>query len=487
MKHVHIADTGGEAALGYKAMMKGKPVVIDGHMNKPAPFGIRFLPGKWATRLSAKTMQHFIGIWLMSLFFEAADAQTSQISADSVSLYFSQVKEATQKYADLWDRDIYGPILLVDPETRQVYANVADEEGFLSPGNDIYTGTLPKEITIANTDIPWNGKHWAMVKLPLPLHRYDRVDLITHELFHAAQSSLGFEFRREENIHLDDKEGRIYLRLEMAALREALQARRLAQAEEHLRNALIFRKYRHMLFRGSETAENNLELMEGLATYTGQMMSGRDKWELRDHLLTRIAAFEQLPSFVRSFAYETVPVYGFFLYQTDNHWNKKIDTDSDLTEFFSEAFGMEMRILLQTYVKQVAEEYNGRAIAEEEQKREISHNARLDLYREKFLEAPHLEIRLGEINLSFDLQNVVPLEEDEGMVYPSIQISDKWGILTVKGGGALLRSDWRWVIVSEPLEIYDDRVIGEGWVIELNEEYFIEKTVTGDFLLSPKK
>lgn len=454
MNHVHIADPGDVAALGYTAVMKGKLIVI--------------------------------GVWLMSLFFEAVGAQTSQISADSVSLYFSQVKESTEKYTDLWDRDIYGPILLVDPETRQVYANVVDEEGFLTSWNDIYTGILPKEITISNTDIHWNGKHWAMVKLPLPPHRYDRVDLITHELFHVAQSSLGFEFRREENIHLDDKEGRIYLRLEMAALREALQARRLAQAEEHLRNALIFRKYRHMLFRGSETAENNLELLEGLASYTGQMMSGRDKCELREYLLTQIAAFEQLPSFVRSFAYETVPVYGFFLYQTDNHWNKKIDTDSDLTEFFSEAFGMEMRILLQTYVKQVAEEYNGRAIAEEEQKREISHNARLDLYREKFLEAPHLEIRLGEINLSFDLQNVVPLEEDEGMVYPSIQISDQWGILTVKGGGALLRSDWRWVIVSEPLEIYDDRVIGEGWVIELNEGYFIEKTVTGDFLLSPK-
>jgi len=432
-------------------------------------------------------MKHLIGIWLMSLFFEAADAQTSQISADSVSLYFSQVKEATQKYADLWDRDIYGPILLVDPETRQVYANVADEEGFLSPGNDIYTGTLPKEITIANTDIPWNGKHWAMVKLPLPLHRFDRVDLITHELFHAAQSSLGFEFRREENIHLDDKEGRIFLRLEMAALGEALQARRLAQAEEHLRNALIFRKYRHFLFRGSETSENSLELMEGLATYTGQMMSGRDKWELRDYLITRIAAFDHLPAYVRSFAYETVPVYGFFLYQKDNHWNKKIDTDSDLTAFFSEAFGMEMRIILQTYVKQVAEEYNGRAIAEEEQKREISHSARLDLYREKFLEAPHLEIRLGEINLSFDFQNVVPLDEDEGMVYHSIQISDKWGILTVNGGGALLRSDWRWVIVSEPLEIYDNRVTGEGWEIELNEGYYIEKNAQGDYLLSPKK
>jgi len=103
----------------------------------------------------------------------------------------------------------------------------------------------------------------------------------------------------------------------------------------------------------------------------------------------RFDELERLSSFIRSFAYVTVPVYGFFLYQKDNHWNKKIVADSDLTDFFSTAFGMEMRILLQTYVKQVADEYNGRTIVEEERKREISHNALLDLYREKFLESPH--------------------------------------------------------------------------------------------------
>ena len=94
---------------------------------------------------------------------------------------------------------------------------------------------------------------------------------------------------------------------------------------------------------------------------------------------------------------------------------------------------------------------------------------------------------MGEIELSFDFQNVVPLDEDEGTVYLTIQISDQWGILTVKGGGALLRSDWRWVIVSEPLEIRGDSVIGDGWGIELNEGYHIEKTVTGNYLLLRKK
>ncbi len=431
-------------------------------------------------------MRHLIGIWLINLIIQTVVAHPAQVSTDSIALYFKETREATQQHIDLWNKDLYGPLLLVDPETRRMYANEPDEGGLLRFRDGIYQGMLPRNVPISNTDISWSGVHWAMIKLPLPDQKEDRVDLITHELFHVAQPSLEFDFQREENIHLDDKEGRIYLRLEIAALREALLSPRLKRSEEHLRNALIFRKYRHLLFRGADVSENSLEMLEGLASYTGQMMSGRDKWQLRDYLINRLISFEDLPSYVRTFAYETVPVYGFFLYQKDNDWNMKVDADSDLTDLFSEAFGMDMRIILQTYVRQVAEEYSGRVIADEEQRREISHSARLDLYRQKFLENPHLEIRLGDIELSFDFQNIVPLDEDEGMVYLTIQISDQWGILSVNGGGALLRSDWRWVIVSEPLEIEDDKATGDGWEIELNEGYYIEKTVSGDYLLSRK-
>lgn len=424
-------------------------------------------------------------ILFTGLLYRAMVAQTTSYPADSLLLYFRQVEKATLLHQALWDKDIYGPILLVDTVTREVYANLPDARGVLMKSREgIYRGQLPKEVTFSNTDIEWSGTHWAMIMLPLSSNEHDRVDLMTHELFHVAQPSLGFRIRREENNHLDIREGRIYLRLEMAALEAALKARRFNRAEEHLKNALIFRKYRQMIYRGSETTENSLELLEGIATYTGQIMSGRNKWEWREYLIRRVEQFENVPSFVRSFAYETVPVYGFFLNQKDNHWNKKIDGETQLTEFFSEAFGEEKRILLQSYVKQVGEEYNGRAIAEEENKREVSNNALLDMYREKFFENPCLEIRLEKMNMSFDPQSLIPLDEDEGTVYPVITLTDNWGTLTVSHGGALLRNDWRWVIVSEPLEITDKKITGAGWVIELNEGYEISRSSQGDYQIS---
>ncbi len=56
VKSVKIASSGEVAELGYKAMMKGKSTVIHGTQNKLAPFGIRFIPRKWVTRISAKIM-----------------------------------------------------------------------------------------------------------------------------------------------------------------------------------------------------------------------------------------------------------------------------------------------------------------------------------------------------------------------------------------------------------------------------------------------
>lgn len=57
VKNVKIANAKDVAALGYKSMMKGKPTVIHGSVNKLAPFAIRFMPRKWITKLSEIVMR----------------------------------------------------------------------------------------------------------------------------------------------------------------------------------------------------------------------------------------------------------------------------------------------------------------------------------------------------------------------------------------------------------------------------------------------
>ena len=81
---------------------------------------------------------------------------------------------------------------------------------------------LPDKINIANTSIYWNGRSWAMIMFPLPEGKHDRLNILSHELFHRSQPSLGFHMPNTDNNHLDQRDGRVYLRLELEALRKAL-------------------------------------------------------------------------------------------------------------------------------------------------------------------------------------------------------------------------------------------------------------------------
>ena len=98
-------------------------------------------------------------LWLIYLLTAAVVAQSSKYSADEIMAFFNQTREATESHTTLWDKDIYGPILLVDPQTREVFANVQDAKNELTPKGGIFVGSIPGELPVSNTDITWNGTH----------------------------------------------------------------------------------------------------------------------------------------------------------------------------------------------------------------------------------------------------------------------------------------------------------------------------------------
>src|SRR5687768_5659034 len=112
-------------------------------------------------------MKLIIVLWYL-LIPTITFAQKSAMSIDSFTTFFKEIETATKKNEQLWNRDLYGPILLVNPETRQCYAHVPDSAGVLNPSGKIWSGVLPQKVNIANTSIYWSGVNWAMVMLPLP-------------------------------------------------------------------------------------------------------------------------------------------------------------------------------------------------------------------------------------------------------------------------------------------------------------------------------
>ncbi len=71
---------------------------------------------------------------------------------DSVAVYFQEIKANTAHYKDLWNLDIYGPVLLVNPGSRKLYANL------LGSNRDKVTLCEPTLITSDNV----SGNGWVL-------------------------------------------------------------------------------------------------------------------------------------------------------------------------------------------------------------------------------------------------------------------------------------------------------------------------------------
>ncbi|WP_346985582.1 hypothetical protein [Chryseobacterium sp. POE27] len=390
-----------------------------------------------------------------------------------ISRYFKEIKKATEQGFGVWNRDLYGNILLVDPTTRQLYSNNPDLKNVLKPNHDIYQGSLPDDINIANTSVQWGGKVWAMIMLPLPDDKYERVNLSVHELFHTAQASLGFAQNNKESKHLDQKEGRIFLRLELEALKKAILAATSNEQKKHLSNALMFRKHRNVLFPGSDDIENQLELNEGIAEYTGFAMSGRNKEQIKQHFISDLDNFIANPTYVRSFAYVTTPIYGYFVSFKNKNWNREISAKTNLTDFFIEKLNIKIPDDVKSIPDKVIEEYDGLSIIAQERLRDEKIQAKIAEYKARFVEKPHFEITFEKMNISFDPRNILSLE-DEGTVYPNVRITDNWGILEVSKA-ALISPDWSRISIGIPEKINGSTIEGDGWILKLKGNYKVGK------------
>jgi len=402
-----------------------------------------------------------------------------------ISAYFDEIKVATKKYENLWDKNLYAPILLIDPETRQIFANEPDTAGVLQPDGNIYSGFLPDDVNFANTAIDWNGKRWAMIMLPLPQNKYERITLLAHELFHQAQPSLGFNLFNVDNNHLDQKDGRIFMRLEMEALKKALQTSSEKEIQQHLTNALIFRKYRNSLYPDTETTENTLELLEGLAEFTGLIISGRNKKQTKKYFVEGINTFFADPTFVRSFAYYTTPAYGYLLYCKNKNWNKEVIATTNLTNLFIDQFNINIPNDLKIAVEPISDNYNGKIIIQEETEREKETIKKIAEIKHKFIESPHFELQFEKMSISFDPSNIMPIE-NYGNFYLNVRVIDLWGTLTTENG-ALMSPFWDKISITNPTKTDGNKIIGDGWTLELTDGYIIEKDeTTGNYKLTKK-
>jgi hypothetical protein len=362
-------------------------------------------------------------------------------------------------------------MLFVDASTRFVVANQPDPKGELSELDGLWVGELPERVGIANTATTWAGLEWTMLMWPLPEEAWLRKKLLVHELYHRIQDERGLPGRDASNPHLDQFEGRLWLRCEAAALARALrgdgEGRRSAAFD-----ALTLRAARHARFPGAAESERALELNEGLAEFTGWRLCGLDEpsrvERIAQALLERLGPGEL---FARGFPYATGPAYGALLDVLAPGWPKGLARDSDLSRVLGTALAWTLPSKLETAAEEAAARHDGARLRAEEEQRENRRRARLAEFERRFVTGPVLRLAVGpSVSFTFDPNGVEAFDEEHS-VYDPIEVVDSWGELRVARGGALVRRSTGGalleLVVPAPDAPEATPVAGDGWTLRL--------------------
>ncbi len=402
-------------------------------------------------------------------------------SAEATAVFREAHELALKDHGELWGVSLDGPILLVDPQSRAVVANAPDREGHLRRDGNLWYGTLPNEVNVANTATEWAGVRWTMLMWPLGVdHPKERGTLLMHELYHRIQPTLHLVTAGSDCGHLDTRDGRIWLRLEFRALHAALAAngedRRTA-----LQQPLAFRARRRSLFPQAGKAENALELNEGLAEYTGTRLAQgpADAWMYAE---ARLEKADRGQAFMRSFCYVSGPALGLLLDEKSSNWRKTVSVDSDLSALLEAAWKLTPLEPLQ--VDEAAQRYGIKTVTAEETEREARRIAHLQELRRRFKDGPLLFAPMGNISFNPNAQEFV---EGLGTFNPTLRLVGQWGILSVTGG-CVIASDWSHVRVEAPTQSSTQSLAGPGWTLELKPGWrIVSGPRRGDWTIQPQK
>ena len=412
--------------------------------------------------MASRFISRRVGLTAALLLLSATGvAARSQLEAASAVAVFEEARSLCEADGGrAWGVSLCGPMLIADSATRSVIANMDGLETPLEREGAVFRGRLPDAVPIANTAVRWNGRAWTMLVAPLPKDEPGRSILLMHEAWHRIQDQIALKALNADQPQLATEDGRVSLRLEMRALAAALgtadpSARRVA-----VEDALAFRAWRKARFPEAQAAEDAMERHEGLAEYTGRLLSRDDDMVL--HLMEHLGRGDRVSEYARSFAYYTGPAYGLLLDTAAPDWKASWDRREGLPQLLAQA--LDLQIVANNDVSAA------RGAAYEATTIQVEEAARIAGLRAGLIDGPVLVAPVAGASFSFDPNRVTPLPP-EGTVYGVIRAAADWGVLTVEKDG-LLSSDWsRLTVAHVGATSTEDGLNGEGWTLTLKPEW----------------
>ena len=403
---------------------------------------------------------------LLCLLASVAPAE-AQVDQQRAQEFFNEAQALCERDGGrLWGVSICGPMVIADRQTQTIATSRPAPEG-----------ARPQLLGLVNAPIEWGGVTWGAYAWEFVVNRTarERHELLLHELFHAVQPQLGLRVPALAPEHLDDAEGRYWLRLEWRALAMALgeSGERRALA---VRDALAFRIARRLLHPAGVENERAQEITEGLAAYTGTALAAPSPAEAILGVVALLANGEAGESFVRTFAYMSGPAYGLLLDASSPGWTRRVRSTDDLGTLVMHAFGVQPA----PDAAASAIRYGGAELRASEQKREHERQARLAELRARFVDGPMLRIPGGGSGMS-DSRGAVVIPGIGTVYFGAFRASGPWGTLEAEKG-VLVATDGSFRRVPAPVRRDDGTFTGEGWTFKTAPGWIVrEGARRGDY------
>jgi len=397
------------------------------------------------------------------------------MTPERATYYFSAIEEICRADSgNLWGESLSGPIMYVDRISRKIIANAPDKENLLKLKDGVYTGIYPKEKLIDVIDVEYGGTLFAMVRLPDEEDEYRIKALTIHSLVHCMQVKRNIEPRGFNNRHMNEKNARMWLKLEWHALKNALssvgEVRYLA-----VRDALIFRGARHEAYPDYIYDETRFENYEGLPTFSYTLLCSASKEEQTKRLLDGIDYYYNL-NFGYSYGFIHGALYAYLLYDKGFRLDSVSTDSTDLGILTARMYDITLPDILRDVAGSLAINYDIETIQQEETERQIrikeASNKRLSAYTEK----PVVFFDLESPSFGFEPDALNSLDT-LGTIYTSLRVSDNWGKLVVEEGGCLVSYNLKEIRVpAKGLKINKAHISGEGWDLFLTNSWELVKT-----------
>lgn len=420
------------------------------------------------------------GVVIMALTLLAAIAPAAAQEAAPERAVAADLRDMCgQDRGRLWGATLCGPVIVVDPASRAVWASDQDQEGILDSNGDGWTGVLPAGVPIANTSVEWAGVRWIMLMGPLPANQTDRRVLVAHEAWHRVQDQIGLAAADCSCAHLETERGRTLMRAEMRALATALRSRGTARRDA-AKDALALRAERFRAFPDAFSQEAALDRNEGLAAYTGVRLGAGDGADI--YAARTLDSHDTHNALARAYAYATGPAYGLLLDEFDRNWRGRTTayTPADLLTAALNVQTNDENQMWRAFAR-----YGGPAIATQERNRAERQMTQREELRQRFAVGPRIELPLRQIQFEFDPNAITPID-GLGSVYGQLTLRDVWGEFQASEG-ALISPDFTSLIAAAPSE---DGLSGPGWRLTLNPQWRITPALAGGvrrvILLAPE-